>query len=254
MPYLEFDNENRPVGPGVLTIGSGSEAAWRIRDHDLLPVHAIVAPASGGDALVSRGHGEAQILVNGRELTPDNQRVRFGDVIQLNSARLVYRQLAQEMERAGGFLRDVRRNRTYRLRDRATIGRDFASEVLVQEPDVSRQHALLWRADREWFVEPVARAYVLLNGERITAPVALKEGDELSVGKTTLRFTTQPHPEATTAESRRFSADKRTARLQTTYMTTVEMHERAQRSTQRKVYTVIAILIAATAVVAMLLG
>lgn len=254
MPFLEFGTENRPVGPGVLTIGSGSEAAWRIRDHDLMPVHVIVAPASGGDAIVSRGHGDAVVHINGREMSGAEERIHFGDVLQLNSANLVYRQLASEAERAGGFLRDVRRNRTYRLRDRATIGRDFACEVLVQEPDVSRQHALVWRAEASWFVEPVGRAYVLINGNRITAPTALKEGDELGVGKTLLRFTTQSHPEATTAEARRFTADKRAAKLQTTYMTSVEMHERAQQSTQKKVYIVVAILIAATAIAAVLLG
>lgn len=254
MPYLEFLSESRPVGPGVLTIGSGTESAWRIRDHDLLPVHVIVAPASGGEALVTRARADAVVLINGQEIGGAEKRIRFGDIIQLNSAKLIYRQLAKEAERAGAFLRDVRRGRIYKLQERATIGRDSACEVLVQEPDVSRHHALVWHTGDRWFIEPIGRAYVLVNGTRIIAPSPLAEGGEVTVGKTVLRFTTAASAEATTAEAKRYHGDNRAARMQTMYVTTVEMHERAVKGTQRRAYIIIAIVIAVAAVVAMLLG
>lgn len=255
MPYLEFQTESRPVGPGVLTIGSGAEAAWRIRDHDLLPVHAIVAPASGGDALISRARTDAVILINGQELGGAERRLRYGDVIQLQSATLIYRQLAQETERASAYLRDVRRNRSYKLREQATIGRDALCEVLVQEPGVSRHHAVVRRVDGGGYtIEPIGRAYLTVNGTRLAGTKTLAEGDEVSVGKTVFRFTTQAQGEATTAESRRFAADARAARMQTMYITTVEMHERAVKTSNRRIYATVAVLIAITAIVAMLLG
>ena len=69
-----------------------------------------------------------------------------------------------------------------------------------------------------------------------------------------LRFTTAASAEATTAEAERYHGDNRAARMQTMYVTTVEMHERAVKGTQRRAYIVIAIVIAVAAVVAMLLG
>ena len=233
VPYLEFQNDTRTLGPGVLTIGSGTEAAWRIRDHDLLPVHAIVAPASGGDALISRARSDALVSVNGVEVKAGEHRIKFNDVIQLNSARLIYRQVAHEGSSDVGFLRDVRRNRAYKLSHNTTIGRDAICEVLVQEPSVSRIHAEITRDRDGYHVAPKDRSYTLLNGERLVTPTLLREGDELAIGRTNLRFTTEPQTNAVTAEAHRFVADSRTARQPTAFMGIVAYREERASYTRR---------------------
>jgi predicted component of type VI protein secretion system len=244
VPYLEFQNDTRTIGPGVLTIGSGTEAAWRIRDHDLLPVHAIVAPASGGDALISRARSDAAVSVNGVEIKAGEHRVRFNDVIQLNSAKLTYRQVSHEGTSDVGFLRDVRRNRAYKLSHNTTIGRDAICEVLVQEPSVSRIHAEITRDRDGYHVAPKDRSYTLLNGQRLNAPTVLHEGDELSIGRTVLRFTTERQTGAITAEANKFVADARTARQPTAFMGIVAYRE-MQGSDRRKsrIYATIGIVV-----------
>jgi len=242
LPYLEFQNDTRTLGPGVLTIGSGTEAAWRIRDHDLLPVHAIVAPASGGDALISRARSDASVSVNGVEIKAGEHRVRFNDVIQLNSARLVYRQVSHEGTPDVGFLRDVRRNRAYKLSHNTTIGRDAICEVLVQEPSVSRIHAEITRDRDGYHVAPKDRSYTLLNGQRLNAPTMLHEGDELAIGRTVLRFTTERQSGAITAEANRFVADGRSARQPTAFMGIVAYREMQGADARRsRIYAAIGI-------------
>lgn len=252
MPYLEFQNDTRTLGPGVLTIGSGTEAAWRIRDHDLLPVHAIVAPASGGDALISCARSGATVSVNGVEIKAGEHRIRFNDVIQLNSARLVYRQVVHEGISDVGFLRDVRRNRAYKLSHNTTIGRDAICEVLVQEPSVSRIHAEITRDRDGYHVAPKDRSYTLLNGQRLNEPTMLHEGDELSIGRTVLRFTAEPQSGAITAEANRFVADARSARQPTGFLGIVAYREQRGVDARRsRIYAAIGIA-AALAVLALL--
>lgn len=252
MPYLEFENDTRTLGPGVLTIGSGTEAAWRIRDHDLAPVHAIVAPASRGEALISRARPDAFLSINGVEVTRGEHRIRFNDVIQLNSARVTYRQVANEGNRDIGFLRDVRRDRSYKLSPKTTIGRDASCEVLVQEPSVSRVHAEVTREGNGYVVHPKDRAYTLINEMRLQVPTPLSEGDELTIGRTILRFTTQPQPTAVTAESNRFQADARSARLPTSFVGIVAARELRGTDSTKTVILVVASVILLLAIGALI--
>ena len=50
MPYLEYDHQTRALGPGVLSIGSGTESSWRIVGRDLMPLHAIITLLRDGHA------------------------------------------------------------------------------------------------------------------------------------------------------------------------------------------------------------
>lgn len=252
MPYLEFDNDTRTLGPGVLTIGSGTEAAWRIRDHDLAPVHAIVAPASKGDALISRARPDAFVSVNGVEIPAGEHRIRFNDVIQLNTARVIYRQVAHEGSRDIGYLRDVRRGRSYKLSQRTTIGRDAVCEVLVQEPSVSRVHAEVVREGNGYMVIPKDRSYTLVNSQRLHAASPLNEGDELTIGRTVLRFTTEPQTSAITAESNRFTADARSARQPTAFIGIVQARELRGSDSKKSIYLAVAALVLVLAIAAVL--
>ena len=53
MPYLEYDHQTRALGPGVLSIGSGTEASWRIIGRDLMPLHAIVTLLRDGQVMLA---------------------------------------------------------------------------------------------------------------------------------------------------------------------------------------------------------
>ena len=136
MPYLEFEHQTKPLGPGVLTIGSGSEAAWRITGRDLAALHAIITMEKGGYALVAAGNPQALIHVNGVEVTDGRGIVRYGDSLRLGRAEFRFTQLASGNDGRGGFLRELRRGRSYKLGD--------FTEIVGETP---RQFQRRWGAD-----------------------------------------------------------------------------------------------------------
>lgn len=240
MPYLEFEHQTKPLGPGVLTIGSGSEAAWRITGRDLAALHAIVTFERGGYALVAAANPQATIHVNGVEVTDGRGVVRYGDALRLGRAEFRFTQLASGNDGRGGYLREMRRGRSYKLGDFTEIGRDPRCGVFIPEPEVSRIHAEIRRDHGAFLVTP-HNGLTLLNGERISSPKPLGEGDELSVGRTTLRFSAEPIGQ--TVEARgggQPTGDSRRAHMQTTFMGAYEARERVTQGDRKRLMLVVA--------------
>jgi hypothetical protein len=75
-------------------------------------------------------------------------------------------------------------------RDTLTLGRLPACELAVADPNVSRRHAEVRRGpDGTWLVADLGSTNgTKVNGERIGGPRQLKDGDEITVGSTTVRF------------------------------------------------------------------
>jgi pSer/pThr/pTyr-binding forkhead associated (FHA) protein len=84
-----------------------------------------------------------------------------------------------------------RKGRVYELGDELTVGR--ASGCQVSFPDdtfVSQLHARIFRRDGQLFVEDLGSTNgTFLNRKKVSAPVALRRGDRLQVGKTVLEVT-----------------------------------------------------------------
>jgi predicted component of type VI protein secretion system len=240
MPYLEFEHQSKPLGPGVLTVGSGSEAAWRIHGRDLAALHAIITLEKGGYALVAAAVPDAAIHVNGVEISDGRGVVRYGDRLRLGRAEFRFTQLASGNDGQGGFLREKRRGRSYHLGDFTEIGRDPRCGVFIPEPEVSRIHADIRRQNGGFIVTP-HNALTLLNGERITTPRPLGEGDELSIGRTTLRFSAEAIGQ--TIEARgglQATGDTRRAHMQTMFMGAYEARERVTESGRRRLIAIVA--------------
>ena len=256
MPYLEFDSQLRPLGPGVLTIGSGTEAAWRIHDRDLAPLHAVVTVERDGRAHVLRGAPYAEMFVNGRELSEEKAVLDFGDTLRLGtSAEFIYRQTqrrsgASEPE---GYLRDVKRGRLYKLGPVIEIGRDLGCAVLLKDPEVSRHHAEVRLEGSKFVVHPVGNAYTLFNSDRLVGATPLKEGDELGVGRTILRFSTEPPQNIVAATGPHIVAnEKKSGVLPTMYMNTVEESSRIREKELKRTALKVAVVLA-MAIVALML-
>jgi hypothetical protein len=250
MAYVEFEGDVRPLGPGVLTIGSSPGAGWRILGHGLEPVHLLLSVETGGRALLIRGAPGPAIRVNGAELTEPRALLSFGDRVQAGTAELRYRRMPSGPEVSrDAYLRDTRRGRLYRLHDRNTIGRDPGSTVVVQEPDVSRVHAHLVHGDDSYVIVPHPASVTSLNGARLLLPAGLQEGDEITVGRTMLRFTTVVPSGATVAlePAARVEKPGRDSRAATTFMSTIEVRDRRSRVTHRRVMrlTTIALIVLA---------
>ena len=254
MPILEFDRQARPLGPGVLTIGSGPEAGWRVVDHDLAPIHALVTLERDGRAQIARPRDDVRILVNGVAMAESLRVIRAGDAITLGDATFHMRAgRHQEDATEAAYLRDMSRGRAWRIVDRLEIGRDPACPVHLPDPDVSRVHAEIARGTQGVVVRQKG-GVVFLNGNRVHGEMPLAEGDELSIGRTMLRFTHEtPVSAALVAPSdiprRPSMGDSRLSRAQTSYMGVVQAREHLDRARRKEWMKVVRVVLVALAFV-----
>jgi predicted component of type VI protein secretion system len=73
--------------------------------------------------------------------------------------------------------------------DRATIGSAPSNDIVVDEPSVSRLHAILQVVNGTWVVEDCgSRNGTFVSGRRIPTMHALRPGDELRLGRVVLRL------------------------------------------------------------------
>lgn len=257
MPFIEFENEVRPLGPGVLTVGSAPGAGWRIVGRGLDPVHAMLSAQPGGHALLIRGTATSTVVVNGVELTGARTLLSFGDHLVIGTAELRYSRLAPGASNPTAYLRDVRHGRLYQIRERSTIGRDLGSTIVVHEPDVSRLHAELIQRGDAYLVVPHGVSVTSVNGARLLAPTVLQEGDEITVGRTALRFSTAlPTSSFVSREAthRPVGAFEREARAATTFIGTIEAQEQRWRATRRRLTRAASIALVAIATAAVIVS
>ena len=235
MPYLEYDNQSRPLGPGVLTVGSGTEANWRILGRELLPLHGVFTFERDGRALLSKGAPHASVWINGEELEERLAVLSFGDRVRLGNAEFVFRQFLTA-EHRDGYFHDTRRGRLYKLDAPTTqIGRETTCVILVQDPEVSRFHAEILRDDAgHYAVRPMGSAYTLLNANRIAETRPLKEGDEVTVGRTVFRFTFEPAAHMLAGMARHSQASKRAAKMQTMFVGPIAAREMLAKRERRR--------------------
>lgn len=106
------------------------------------------------------------------------------------------------VERASGaaphaFLIDDRAGEAYQLGTAPLgIGRDPVSHVIVLDPAVSRFHAEVRSAGGGYTFMSMGATGSTLNGDRVTKPRTLAEGDTIGIGDTFFRFTRQrPAPD-----------------------------------------------------------
>lgn len=79
------------------------------------------------------------------------------------------------------------------------IGRAVENEVVIISKRVSREHARIWRDGRRIFLEDLGSTNgTFLNDERLLAPIALRDGDQILVGDVLFTF---HDPDTTTVET-----------------------------------------------------
>ena len=79
--------------------------------------------------------------------------------------------------------------RTFWLMGRCTIGRSPDNDLVLEVPELSRQHAMIARDGGNFLLSDLhSRNGTYLNGTAVTRPAHLRDGDEIRFGTTTLRF------------------------------------------------------------------
>jgi pSer/pThr/pTyr-binding forkhead associated (FHA) protein len=72
----------------------------------------------------------------------------------------------------------------------ATIGRGRASDVVLDDPNVSRQHAEIRPRGGSWVITDLGSTNgSQLNGRRLDGSEVLRSGDEIELGASTMTFT-----------------------------------------------------------------
>ena len=84
-----------------------------------------------------------------------------------------------------------RRGNTYELGPELTVGRATGCQVaLPDDTYVSQLHARIFRKDGRFWLEDLGSTNgTYLNAKAVSAPVALRRGDRLQVGRTVLEVT-----------------------------------------------------------------
>ena len=82
----------------------------------------------------------------------------------------------------------------------SVIGRDKAADVLLKDPLVSRQHAVVIYRDGAYTVKDLDSTNGTHMNGAVVKHAALRHGDSFRVGNTTLRFVLQDAPAGRTYE------------------------------------------------------
>jgi pSer/pThr/pTyr-binding forkhead associated (FHA) protein len=95
--------------------------------------------------------------------------------------------------KSGNKLRVVepsdRRGQTYDLGDELTLGRATGCQVTIDDNYVSQLHARVFRREGQLYIEDLGSTNgTYLNRKKVTAPLAVRRGDRLQVGRTVLEL------------------------------------------------------------------
>lgn len=82
------------------------------------------------------------------------------------------------------------RGRSYDLGEELTVGRAAGCQVTLDDNYVSQLHARIFSRDGMLFVEDLGSTNgTYLNTRRVSAPVAMRRGDQLKIGSTVMEVT-----------------------------------------------------------------
>ena len=86
--------------------------------------------------------------------------------------------------------------------DRLTVGSAPDNDVVIDDPSVSRVHAIVHQLNGRWFVEDCgSRNGTAVNGRRLTSTQPLRPADELLLGRARLQFGGQTSPSGKPTET-----------------------------------------------------
>ena len=81
------------------------------------------------------------------------------------------------------------KGQTYELADELTVGRAGGCQITLDDTFVSQLHARVFRRDGQLYVEDLGSTNgTFLNRKKVTAPIAIRKGDRLQIGKTVMEL------------------------------------------------------------------
>jgi hypothetical protein len=95
--------------------------------------------------------------------------------------------------KGGGRLKVIEpadhKGQAYELADELTVGRAGGCQITLDDTYVSQLHARVFRRDGQLYVEDLGSTNgTYLNRRKVTAPLAIRKGDRLQIGKTVMEL------------------------------------------------------------------
>ena len=93
----------------------------------------------------------------------------------------------------GGRLRVIEpaetKGQTYELAEELTVGRAGGCQITLDDTFVSQLHARVFQREGQVYVEDLGSTNgTFLNRKKVTAPIAIRKGDRLQIGKTVMEL------------------------------------------------------------------
>lgn len=191
----------------VTRIGRSSENDLVIQDSEVSSDHAEIRSEGSGYVLEDAGSTNGTLL-NKVRITQPTQLVS-GALIQVGKTQLqfVFGKPPENLRMTSAGLPEAPTSsptlpaeldfgylqvngREIPLRTLSmNIGRDVKAEIVLDDPAISYKHAMLTRqGDDSYLLDLGSRNGTFVNGERISIPHLLKNGDVIKLGETSLIF------------------------------------------------------------------
>ena len=207
MTWLEYNEALQELRTdSEVVVGTGAQATWRVRRADLMPRHFIVSTSADG-AAIRPFSSDAVVTVNGRQLGAGNSTLNDGDLIGAGSGEFRFWATVPGETRSvakapvAGHLLDVRRHSALSLHRVSTgIGRDDSNVLVIDDDAAASFHAEVRREAGGHALRASDSGPVRVNGRVVSAPVMLKEGDEIEIATLCVRYTREELPEGVGAE------------------------------------------------------
>jgi predicted component of type VI protein secretion system len=196
MAWLDYNEALQELPDDTeLVVGSGAQATWRVRNADLMPRHFVIAATPTG-ARIRPHSSDAVVAINGRQVSTEGADLKDGDILFAGSAQMNFwsktpqKRDAVELEVLAGHLVEAAGRSAHSVARHSTgIGRDESNALVLDEATASRFHAEIRHEAGGHALRVMGTAGTKLNGNAITAPVLLNEGDEIQIAGRILRYT-----------------------------------------------------------------
>jgi pSer/pThr/pTyr-binding forkhead associated (FHA) protein len=222
MSFLIADQERYALRPGRNTLGGrGADAVALTLLTELTPA-AVITIRPDGTALIQRISAAVIVKVDGGPLGAMPHPLHDGARISVGSARLTYAAGAPERGApdetsdaaagdkpgtptevievmsaplVGGRLIELGTGCVYPVpRDGLVIGRGPECDIPVDDPGVSRRHAMVKPGRGGFTITDESANGTFVNGKRMTGAHALKHGDVLGIGSEEFRVDVDAAP------------------------------------------------------------
>ncbi len=188
------EHDDYPFVEGRLLIGSGDSANLRITQSSVAAEHLVISVGRIRGIEIDVRPG-AELYINGR-LIKERGLARLGDVLMLGSVQILLRGDSDRREQPPQQTEDLYRKLPPRaslravsgqhfgkmiaLKPRNVIGRGPECDVVLNDPSMSRQHALIENTSSGLFLRDLESANgTYLNGVPVRDAI-LKSGDQIA--------------------------------------------------------------------------